>query len=116
MNNNNNLETKSALETEVMNRVRSVYIMRNFVRPLLVKSVLLCGIIVAISFTVSIPDVIKNMSNLSEFAQYLSFISAAFIKTEFLVQIILLATIVLAFLFVKDVIKNTNYFILKIHA
>jgi hypothetical protein len=94
------------LKSNVMKRVRNIHSMRVVIRPLLIELMVIIAATVSLMYLVSVPNVLKNMSNLSGPGHYLKYLFEAFLHTEFVVQIFIAIAILGAIFFVINLIKN----------
>lgn len=94
------------MKREVMGRVKTVYRIRQLTKPLVIEVALLVLSLGALSFMVSIPHVIANLSLLPALPQYILYLAQAFLKTQFAVQLSLVTMVVLFLLLVRDIALN----------
>lgn len=94
---------QSTIQKRVMRRVYVIYLWRQIMRPRTAKAALLAAGIVAIASVVSLPNVIQNMPG--DPLHFLTFLAAAFLGTEVVVQVLSIATIGVAAWLMKDVVS-----------
>ncbi len=97
------------LKREVMTRVRTVYRIRQITKPLVIEIALLVASLVAVSFMVSIPNIVANLSLLPAWYQYGFYLTQAFFQTQFAVQLSVVAMTVIFILLVRDIVRNLRY-------
>src|SRR3989338_5616030 len=93
------------LKNEIMMRVRFVYGVRALPRVFVPKLALLASLVAVAGFFVSMPHVLRNMPSLFEIGKFMEFIAAAFLNTNLIVQAVMLGTLVLLGLMVRDIAK-----------
>jgi uncharacterized membrane protein YkgB len=80
--------------------------MRTVVRPLVIELGLFVASIVAVSFLVSVPNVVSNMVHSQAASQYFTYLFSAFLHTKIVVQIILILAAVLFGLSTREILSN----------
>lgn len=90
------------LKDHVMRRVYAIYAFRMVVPKVAVLTVALF----ALKYFVSFVDVFRNMPSLGEVARSTAFFWSAFVHTDIIVQVSLVATLVVLTLMVRDITRN----------
>jgi len=92
-----------------MLRVKTVHHMRMFLRPVPVKSAILVLSVVSMSFLVSIPNVVGNMSHLPGVFEGVNYIVASFVKTSPVVESSIVLGLVAGVWLAYDIGRNLKY-------
>lgn len=92
----------------IMRRVRFIFRVRQFVTPVTVKVAFVAVLAVVGSAFVSVQSVLLNMPSVENVSEFLRFLSSAFVKTEFIVQAVVLATALIGVLVLRDLIRNVR--------
>jgi hypothetical protein len=100
---------ETQLKKDVMQRVHSIYYMRTVVRPLVVELGLFVASIVAVSFLVSVPNVIINAVHYQTAGKCFAYLFNALLHTKLTVQIILLSALILLGLLAKEIFSNFSW-------
>lgn len=94
------------LKEETMLRIRFIYLARAAAGSVLVKLAIIAGLLGLVSWWVSIKSVFHNAPNLSNLAGFWGYGANAFLHTELAVKITLIALFCLAWLLVRDILRN----------
>lgn len=86
-----------------MTRIRFIYGLRRAFYSVAPKLAFLALLVIAASFSVSLPNVIRNMPSMSEAGKVFEFGATAFMHTSFAIQAIFLLGIVILIYLVRDV-------------
>jgi len=97
------------LTSDIMFRVRTVYYMRLLLRPVPVKSAVLVLSVVSMSFLVSIPNVIGNMSHLPGAFDAANYIAVAFMHTSPIVEAVIVLSLAAGCWLAYDIARNIKY-------
>jgi hypothetical protein len=93
-----------------MRRVRTIYILRQIFSPTSMKIVMLFAVLKESFSVVSVPNVLANSpSLLNPIASY-QFFTSAFLNTELVVRILLVATLALTLWLIRDLLSKPSVF------
>jgi len=90
-----------------MRRVRFIHLCRTLAQPALLRLYVLAGIVWVLVSSVSVHDVMTNVSQVGEMQGMYAFATYALMHTERLVQVGLLILIGLAILLVRDIARRS---------
>lgn len=93
------------LKEMIMTRVRFIHAWKSVTASLAVKFALFAALIVAASFFVSVPHILKNMPSLFEIKGFAQFFVAAFLNTKLATQAITLGGLVVFFYMLRDIAR-----------
>lgn len=91
------------IKQRVMRRVYLIHSIRRAFRPFALKWVALCALAGFAAVLVSLENVYANMPRLTNVGAVSQFYFNAFIHTELIVQAVLVGTLALSYLLVKDI-------------
>ena len=97
------------LEQKIMKQVLRVHYLKKVFNPLMFKVYALVVAFVGMSSLVSFSNVFRNMPSLLEFGSIYNFTSSAIVHTEFSVQLVLGAVVIIGALLIRDTINNFSY-------
>jgi hypothetical protein len=100
-----NIQDKN-LKSDVMKRVLFIYGVKRLPSVFLPKFAILASIFALTGFSVSLPNVIKNMPSLFETQKFVEFMMSAFLNTRFVVQAFTLVSLVVLFYMARDLVKT----------
>lgn len=100
---------KEQQKNEIMRRVKTVYFLRKVTQPLFIELLLLTLSFGAVSFMVSIPHVLRNLSMLPALPAYAAYLFEAFIKTQTIVQLTLVFAFIALILVIVDLGRNIRH-------
>lgn len=103
------------LQAAVMRRVRAIHLMRRFANPLFIEGAVCLALGAAFVSLVSVSNVFANMSRLPSVSQYLSYLEGAFMHTQFVVQAVLVLSIVALGALARDIVRNVRGGVLKLN-
>lgn len=92
----------------IMRRVHAVHFMRRVFNPVTVKGAVVAVSLVALFFTVSIPDVIGNMSRLS-ITEEVGYFLQAYTHTSFIVESAIVLAAAVGIWLVLDIVNNVRH-------
>jgi len=98
--------TNEQLKGRILRRVKRVYYLQQILSPLLIKVYGFAVLFVGAASLVSLQNIVANMEGINTFSQFYSFMSAAFLHTELVVQVIALAAALLLILMMKDISRT----------
>ena len=93
------------LKESIMSRVRFIYRMKSVATPLVAKFAVFASLVAIAGFSVSLPNVLRNMPSLLDIGNFAHFFVAAFINTKFVVQAMSLGTCAVLFFMARDIFK-----------
>ncbi len=102
------MKTDLEIRKHVMRRVYAIYLLRQLSRPFIRVSALAIGAL-ALMASVSVPDVLVNVSGVSDTVGFAKFILAAFAGTEMLVQSAVLLVSVVGLWSFADLVRNFTH-------
>lgn len=97
------------LKGRIMRRVYIVSFLRQFLSPFLFRGVVLFMFITLGNVLVSVPNVISNISIFTNVNSVIFFLLDAFLHTEFLVQMVLVSSVVLTVWLFKDFLRIVSF-------
>lgn len=89
-----------------MRRVYFIYAVRQLTSPLSLKAVTLGACALAATYWVSLSQVFLNMPSMSDFAALFKFFSSAFIETNGAVKLLVIASLGILFMLLRDIVRN----------
>ncbi|MBI2045899.1 MAG: hypothetical protein HYT28_00530 [Parcubacteria group bacterium] len=98
--------TTFSLRQRIMRRVYAVWILKNVVRPLLIKGSIAVAFIWEMKQTVSLRHVFANIPNPTDMGAVYNFFSYAFTHTETAVQVLSFALAALGLWMIRDVFSS----------
>jgi hypothetical protein len=104
-------EIQDSVEYRVMQRVRFIHFMRKIFSPLLIESALMVAALFVSQYWVSFDHVLSNMRSVGmslSIRAYLNYIFAAFVKTDLIVQTLLVIAFISALLIVRNNLLNNK--------
>ena len=98
--------TPFLLKQRIMRRVYAVWILKNVVRPLLIKGSIVVAFIWEMKQTVSLRHVFANIPNPTDVGAVYNFFSYAFAHTETMVQMLSLGLAAIGLWMMRDVFSS----------
>ena len=98
------------LKKRIVRRVYIISVMRRFFHPIVLKGMILIVFIVVGNVLVSVPNVINNMPISTNVGASFSFIMNALMRTDILVQIIFVGSVLLTMWLIKDAMRSFSFF------
>lgn len=98
--------TDQELKARIMGEVGRIYWLRKAINYLTIKLYALGILSVGLLSTVSVQNVIANMPPLADVAAVARFMLSAVVNTEVIVQILFMGALVVAALFVADIVRQ----------
>ncbi len=97
------------LKEDVMRRVRAVYWMRRVFNFETLKGAVFALSCLSVIYLVSVPNVIANMSRLSDLWEDVRYLTSAFMHTSVAVEAALLAGLATGLWLAVDIVKNLTF-------
>ena len=98
-----------SMRREVMRRVYIIFFLRTVVKPFAMKAAFLMVLAASGTIFVSIQQVWGNMPSPAKIAAFIKFVLSAFQNTEFAVQALSLALVVLAVFAFRDLTRVVRF-------
>jgi len=95
----------------IMNRVKTIHYLRVVIRPLLIELLTIIISLVILSFLISIPDILRNLAELPTIILYPTYLFEAFVKTQLVIQALLVIGTLTTAVFLISLFKNISQFI-----
>ena len=89
----------------VMRRIRFIFLVRKFFRPIIAESFVLLGALSTCVFLVSLKDIMANMSSMS-FRDSVDYLWESAFRSDFFTQMILGVICIAGLLFMKDCVRK----------
>lgn len=102
--------TNIKLKRQIMRRVYFISLLKRVLHPFVLKGAVLVVLIVIGSILVSVPNVIVNMIGAIKAGSFFSFIINTVLRTEVLVQVVSLSSVVLVAWLVVDAVRSFSSF------
>jgi len=97
------------LEQRIMKRVRYTFYLKKVFNSIMLKIYALFLAFFGMFSLVSVSNILRNMPSLFEVGSFYRFVSGAVLNTEFTVQLVLVAALIVGVMLIKDTIKNFSY-------
>lgn len=98
--------TQSRIHTNVMRRVRTIHTVRPLLSTTAFSAILFLGALWGIGKQVWVAQVLENMLSLADVGAVSTFVLAAFINTEFIVQVLTVLALAAAIWIVRDGVRS----------
>jgi len=100
------MDPEQGLKKRIMFRIRAIYLFRKLSTPLAVEGMLFVMLGGVISFSISIPHIIHNMSQLDYVTDELYYLCGATMHTTHVIQATLIISALLLALIARDLFRN----------
>ena len=98
------MSTTEQLKQRIMRRIYALYVLRLFTQSVSSRVALMLIALAGIASSVSVPNVLKNMPQVSDLPALSSFYLSAFSETTLAVQLLVFALLVSAMLLSRDLL------------
>lgn len=102
----NGMSTERQLRTDIMRRVRVIYLLRYFASPLMLEAGLLVVFTTIVCLSVSVPNIIANVKQIDYMGESLFYIYSATLHTKHIVQIMLMASAISGVFIVREFYRS----------
>jgi hypothetical protein len=101
--------TDEVLKSLIMNRVNRIHSLRKWINAITLKCTAMFVFIAGMLSLVSISNVVANMPQTSDAIAMFYFSKYAFLNTELLVQMFLVASLFFGVWMVRDIVRMTSF-------
>ena len=99
------MNESNAVKQNIMRRIYFIYTLKRVSHVFAVRFGLLAALVSVGSFSVSVPNVLKNMPSLLQISKFFEFSFYAFLNTKLVIQLIVAGSVVVLFYLTRDVLK-----------